>query len=70
MSLIACIMSGKGIKPCLVIVKPRYSKLYLAKNDLFALILKPAAFSLFKTILTLFRWSSELPLLMINRLSM
>jgi len=38
--------------PSLVIKKPRYSKLSLANFDFSALILKPAAFSLFKTILT------------------
>ena len=68
MSLIARTLSGKGIMPCLVILKPRYSKLYLA-NDFSALIMKPAALSFFTTIFTLFRWSSKLPLLKIERSS-
>ena len=34
MSLIACTLTGKGIMPCLVILKPRYFKSPLAKNDL------------------------------------
>ena len=66
-SLIACSISGKGIMLFLFILKPRYSKLSMAKNDFSALIFKPAAFSFFKTIFTLIRWSSKLPLLMINR---
>ena len=50
MYLIACTLLGKGIMPYLVILKPRYNKLSLAKSDLSALILKPATFSVFKTI--------------------
>ena len=67
MCLIACTLSGKGIIPCLVLSKSRYSKLSLAQNDYSALILKPAAFSLLRTIFTLCRWSSKLTLLMMKR---
>ena len=40
-SLIACTLTGIGIIPCLVILKPRDSKLSLTKDDFSALILKP-----------------------------
>ena len=66
MYLIACTAFSKVIIPCLVILKPKYTKLSLAKNNFFALILKAAAFSLFKTISTLIGWSSNLSLLMIK----
>ena len=59
MRLIACTLSGKGIMPCLGILKPRYSKLSMAKNDFCALILKPATFSFFIIFYTLFRWSTN-----------
>ena len=69
MSFIVCTVSGKGIIPCLVILKPIYSKLSLANFDYSALILKPATLSSFETIFTLFGWSSKLPLLLIIKLS-
>ena len=49
--LIACILSDKGIIPCLVIFENQ--KLSMTKIDFSALILKAAAFTLFKTIFTL-----------------
>ena len=69
MCLIACTLFGKGIMPSLVIKKPRYSRLSLANLDFSALILKPAAFSFFKTTFTLYKWSWKLPLLMIQKSS-
>ena len=57
MCLITYKSSGENIISCLLILKSRYSKLSLAKNDFSALMLKPAAFSFFKTIFTLFMWS-------------
>ena len=38
MCLITCTLSGKGVIACLVILKPRYCKLSLAKDDFSALI--------------------------------
>ena len=67
---IAYTLSDKDNLHPLLVLKPRYSKLSLAKKDSFALILKPAALSIFNTIFTPFRWSSKLPLLMINKSSM
>ena len=45
---IASTLSGKGIMPCLVILKPRYSSTYLAKKDFSVFTLKSADLSLIK----------------------
>ena len=64
MSLIVCALFGEGIiTPCLVILKPRYSKLAITVKTF---ILKLITYGFYKTILALLRWSSKLLLLMIK----
>ena len=50
---IASTLFGKGIKPCMVILKPRYSTMPQAKRDFSAFTLKPADFDLFRTLSSL-----------------
>jgi hypothetical protein len=67
---IACTFFCWGLIPPLVSIKPRYSILWVQKNDLATLTFNPASRNLLRTSLSLSKWSSRVPLVMTSRLSM